>query len=360
MTEAHIRGVYERDRGSGVYWIVYFDALGKRHREKIGPKPLAIAAYQKRKTEVREGKLFPNLRYNRVNFGELCDDFKRAKPSHWSIGRKGSSRGDLFHHVKDWFKERPAALVTPQLIEEKLNGLIKKGRAPSTANRYRSILSSIFTWAIRNDRIASNPVRSVGLRREENHGIRFLEEKEEKTLRAAIVDIAPEHEPAFSLALYTGMRLGEQRSLTWSDVDIDRGFLYLRKTKSGKPRPIPLNAEAKEALQRLKKSGRYEQVSPGHPRFWFEKAIVNAKIVGFRWHDLRHTFASRMVMAGVDLRTVQELLGHESIAMTLRYAHLAPRHLRAAVDAISQTKPGPKRLPPVLPPRFRSAARERP
>lgn len=329
-----MRGIYERVGGSGVWWIRYADALGNIHREKIGPKPLAVAAYQKRKTEVKEGKLFPNIRYNRLNFGDLCDEFKRAKPLHWSIGRKGTSRGDLFNRVRSWYADRPAALITPQAIEEKLNSLIEEKRTAATANRYRSILSSIFSWAVKNDKLPSNPVRSVPIRREDNHRIRFLDEKEEKALRAAIQVTAPFAEPDFTLALHTGLRLGEQRSLTWADVDLKRNFMFLGRTKSGRPRSIPLNGEARRALESLRSSKR-ERVSPGHPRWWFEKVVAGAKIDKLRWHDLRHTFASRLVMAGVDIRTVQELLGHRSIAMTMRYAHLAPRHLQAAVDAIS-------------------------
>ena len=75
------------------------------------------------------------------------------------------------------------------------------------------------------------------------------------------------------------------------------------------------------------------------PRHWFEDAVENAKLVGFTWHDLRHTFASRLVMAGVDLRTVAELLGHKKIQMTMRYAHLAPQHKLAAVEKRNSFSP---------------------
>jgi integrase len=127
------------------------------------------------------------------------------------------------------------------------------------------------------------------------------------------------------------MRLGEQFSLTWPDVDLERGFIQLLMTKSGRPRTIPLNADASAALRELHRRRRSDRVCGGHPRSWFTRCLAAASVSAFRWHDLRHTFASRLVMAGVDLATVQELMGHQTVSMTLRYAHLSDDHKAAAV-----------------------------
>lgn len=323
-----VRGVYERDRGSGIFWIRWADGGGLIHREKVGTRELAIAAYQKRKSEVREGRFFPRLREQRVTFGDLVDEFKKAKPNHWSKG--------LIDIIKSWFADYPARSVTPQKIQEKMNALVSDGRTDATANRYRAIIGAVYSWAIRNGRIERNPARMVPLRREENHRIRFLEAEEETRLRKVI---HARHEPEFTLALNTGMRLGEMMSLAWGDVDLERKVIQLRKTKSGRPRSVPINADALTALKKLRKQGR-SQVMASHPRYWFEAALTAANVKNFRWHDLRHTFASRLVMAGVNLRTVQELLGHQTIAMTIRYSHLAPSHLRAAVESLRPKKTG--------------------
>lgn len=328
------RGVYERDKDSGVWWIRYADAAGAIHREKVGPYALAVSAYQKRKTQIREEKFFPITRDQRLTFGEIADDFLRAKPNHWSK--------KTFKIARAWFAEMPVVLVTPQRIQEKLNSLKsfkdkfhpnERELAPATINRYRAIISAIFSWAVRNGRVASSPMKAVPILREHNERIRFLEENEEKLFRAALSEIAPEREPEFTLSLHTGIRQGELLSLKWTDVDLQRGFIHLKKTKSGNGRTIPLTAPAKHALEQLKKQG-HQHVSAGHPRWWFDRAIEAAKIENFRWHDIRHTFASRLVTEGASLKAVRDLMGHKTIAMTMRYAHLAPAHLRDAVNLL--------------------------
>lgn len=145
--------------------------------------------------------------------------------------------------------------------------------------------------------------------------------------------------PIVLLAMNTGLRRGELMSLTWDDVDLQRRVLTVRRerAKSGKQRHIPLNAEALAVLQQWKGQtggeGRLFRVND--PKKAWEGLLEAAGITGFRFHDLRHHFASRLVMAGVDLNTVRELLGHADLPMTLRYAHLAPEHLAEAVEKLA-------------------------
>jgi site-specific recombinase XerD len=196
--------------------------------------------------------------------------------------------------------------------------------------------------------MSTNPLASVKRYRENASKLRWLNRKEEKAVRKAIRTDAASgaaHEAEFDLALNTGMRRGEQFFLEWRDCDLKRGKLTV-KGKTG-VRPIEANRNARAALRRLHKiSGAGKYVSPDasddvkrDARRWLEHAVKDAGIDHFRWHDLRHTFASRLVMAGVDIRTVQELLGHKSITMTMRYAHLAPSHLRAAVEKMNEEAP---------------------
>lgn len=135
--------------------------------------------------------------------------------------------------------------------------------------------------------------------------------------------------------------------LTWENVDASRRVVTVPRSKNGETRHVPLNSVALAALTALRKRSngigpviRNAQREPlAGPRYWFEPAIGRAKIRAFSWDCLRHTFASRLVMAGVDLRTVQELLGHKSIAMTVRYSHLSPTHPLAAVERLAGTIP---------------------
>jgi len=174
-------------------------------------------------------------------------------------------------------------------------------------------------------------------RLEDNARIRFLSADEETALRKAVEAKCSQHLSELVLALNTGLRLSEQFGLTWADVSLTRRLLTIPRSKNGSTRHVPLNQAAVRALEDLREgthsSGFVCGGAPG-PRRWFEPALKDAKISGFSWHCLRHTFASRLVMAGVDLRTVQELLGHKTIAMMVRYAHLAPKHTLAAVERL--------------------------
>jgi site-specific recombinase XerD len=139
------------------------------------------------------------------------------------------------------------------------------------------------------------------------------------------------------LALNAGLRLSEQYLLRWEDVSFARRSLTVAGSKNGSARHVRLNQAAPGALETLRdKSKGSEFVCGGAKtsRKWFEPAVLAPKLEHFFWHCLRHTFASRLVMAGVDIRTVQELLGHKTISMTVRYAHLAPQHQLAAVERL--------------------------
>jgi integrase len=159
---------------------------------------------------------------------------------------------------------------------------------------------------------------------------------EEEKLRRVLRENDRCLEAEFDLALDTGMRRGEQYRLRWEDVNCRLGIITIPRSKHGERRYIPINSAAKialEVLQRQTDGSGY--VVPGakaprnkDPRRTFEAAVKESGILNFRYHDIRHTFASRLVMAGVDLRTVQELMGHKTVAMTIRYSHLAPSHQR--------------------------------
>ena len=133
--------------------------------------------------------------------------------------------------------------------------------------------------------------------------------------------------------------------LDWGQVDFERRQIHLPKTKNGDPRTIPLNSIALTALKDLDGRAKKMRPTPVFPsirtgeslqgsRGWFPSALEEAKIEGYTWHCNSHTFASRLVMVGVDLRRVAELLGHRTLQMVMRYSHLAPEHQASAVDRL--------------------------
>jgi integrase len=184
--------------------------------------------------------------------------------------------------------------------------------------------------------------------REGDGRVRFLNQHshdEEQRLRKIIALRYPTKVPEFDIALNTGMRRSEQYSYTnWACADLRRRDLFIPASKSGRSRHVPLNAVALAAFRELRRrtggkdpifTSRNGGESLRGPRHWFKDAIREAKIKDFTWHDLRHTFASRLVMTGTDLRTVAELMGHATIQMTMRYSHLAPEHKLAAADRLA-------------------------
>jgi site-specific recombinase XerD len=340
-----VRGVFEHPAGSGVWWINYY-VEGRRHREKIGRRSDALALYSKRKNDARAGiKLSDSLKGRKaVLFEELAADAMLYSKTH-----KRSHRGDIsnLNSLLPVFGKMKAEEITPQTISSYFAS--RTDLKPASLNRYRSTMSMIFAEGIRNGRVQVNPARLVRLRKEANARVRFLTYEEEAFIRTIILRRCPQHEPAFTVALETGMRLSEQHTLEWPDVHLDRRQIQLVRTKNGSSRVVVLSEEAVAALKRcqarrnpstrnvfLTRHGEPMQ----NPKAWF-KLVMKDAVAGNRaladvtWHTFRHTFISRLIMAGVDVRTVQDLAGHKSIQMTMRYAHLSPDHKLDAVDRLT-------------------------
>lgn len=261
--------------------------------------------------------------------------------------------------------------VSPFIFEKHRTKRLKDGLTGATTNRTLASLKASLNKAVEWGILKKNPLQSVKKQREDNNAvIRYLSPEENKRLREALekrearrrqererfnvwrrdrgykewpqfANFTDHLKPMVLLALNTGMRRGELFDLKWADVNfVGRSLTVSGITaKSGKTRHIPLNNEAIDVLsgwyaQRKDSElvfpsndgGRMDNISTS-----WAKLMKDAKIENFRFHDLRHDFASQLVMAGVDLNTVRELLGHSDIKMTLRYAHLAPEIKAAAV-----------------------------
>jgi site-specific recombinase XerD len=345
-TRRNPRGVFEKAPGSGEWWIRYVDASGRYRREKAGSKSTAIGLVRKRKTEALQGKKLPEkLRRATVTFADISRDALAYSKAH-----KRTYVDDLarLERILGWFRDRSADSITPQEIERHFEQCIEEEKwAPSTVNHYRSLLSLTYRLAIRDGKATSNPARATQHRREDNSRVRYLTPEEETKLRTEMEARWAGHFPELDLALHTGLRLSEMYGLDWQDVDLAQCLILIRRGKNGESRYARLNSIALKALTELRKRSdgtgavirNLEGEPLAGPRYWFEKAITKAGIVDFHWHDLRHTFASRLTMAGVGLRATQDALGHKSIAMTVRYSHLAPDFLLNVVEKLVPQTP---------------------
>jgi integrase len=332
-SSAKVTGVWEKVPGSRIWWIRYREN-GALHREKVGRKSDALALYQKRKSEIRAGAKLPeNMRRASIRFGQLAEDIRGYSEKHHR------DRGHIESRLKRILPDFEIRLAD-QIKPEDIDGWIARNTdTAATANRYRALFSLIFREALRNGKVTGNPARLVRLRHENNGRIRFLTDDEEKRLRKAITKQFPEHLPELSVSLGTGMRLSEQYSLTWEQIDFARKEINLEQTKNGSARTIPMNSDVLQAFEILhemdKPASPNSRVFPlNSPRYWFATALADAKIVRYRWHDNRHTFCSRLAMRGENMKVIQQLAGHKTIQMSARYAHLGEKNLRTAIEGL--------------------------
>ena len=321
-------------------WYIDYYACGRRKREKIGPsKSLAETVLKKRKVEIAEGKFLDIRKEQKVKFEDFTQQFIELylKPNNMSW-----EKSEL-HNIKrmeKFFAGHHLHEITPILIEK---FKIERGKevAPATVNRGLACLKSMFNRAITWGRFSGgNPVSKVKFLKESNGRLRYLEKEEIVKL---LENCSGHLKPIVILALNTGMRRGEILNLKWQDLDFRRGIIHLFKTKNNEKREIPMNDAVRTALIKVRKHSNSpyifcgEDGKPFHDnRTSFFTALRKSDIIKFRFHDLRHTFASQLVMSGVDLNTVRELLGHKSLEMTLRYAHLSPDHKKRAVDILGK------------------------
>ena len=326
------RGIFEKNPNSGVWWIQYY-ANGCRHREKVGLKSVAIARYQQRKTEAREGRL-PALP-RRVPFDALVHEYLET------VRGRLRSFPILTIYARRWievFSTRPLTSILPMTIERCI-AQREQEVAPATVNRELAFLKRVFAVALKNKFISENPAKEVKFLREPSGRVRWLSDEEEVQLHA---EVAEADWKIIAFAIYTGLRRGEQFGLRWDKIDLANHVATIPRSKHGGVRHVPLNDTAMAILLSLPSRshspwvfasaiGKTPLNAPNFVHRVFDPALRRAKVEDFRWHDLRHTFASRLAMKGVSLHEIKELLGHKTLAMTLRYAHLSPTHLHHAV-----------------------------
>ena len=355
---ARAKGIYKR---GNVYWIAYAGLDGKVIRESSKSDKFRDAAtlLVKRRQCIHEEKMPEIKRIGNHTFNDLVKDYLKWAERQRAFGQKEL----VVNQLKERFGPMSLRRFDTRLIEtyqsERLQGGKKKlktdeivANKPATINRHLATLKHMFTKAVEWDMVEEETlkrVRRVKMLEENNRRLRYLSNEECK----ALVDACCDHlKPIVITALNTGMRKGEILSLKWDNVDLHHGFILLDYTKNGERREIPINATLKATLEDLYKGSEKRPRRIDIPFVFYDDktktrfvriqraftgACRRAKIKDFRFHDLRHTFASQLIMAGIDITTVKELLGHKTLTMTLRYAHLAPAHKVKAVNVLDQT-----------------------
>lgn len=337
------RGVYEKVPGSGDYWIRYADPTGKIRRQHIG-RSLAAARdiAEQRRTEVRQGRFNPDTigkRRQRMTVKEMFDLYL---PLRTEVRNK--TEDQRYAHL--WtkaFGSLELDELTPLDLEKWRSEQIRRVK-PSTVNRAMEYLRAFYYLAVRDEHCQANPVAKLSLLQENNERTRFLTEPEEAKLSA---QMQPADFDLVLFAIHSGMRRGEQFGLRWEEVDQDNRFAKIPRSKAGRYRIVHLNDVALAVLERQRArapgspwvfpSRRNPSVPRNAQAFVqraFDPALEAARIEDFVWHDLRRTFASRLAIAGQPLNTIGDLLGHSTPAMTKRYSHLSPGHLREAVETL--------------------------
>lgn len=345
-------GVYLR--GKSWYFNFYYE--GRRYNEKIGPvsKSVAEEKLDIRRSEVIRGEWKPKtVKISFDKFKEQYLEFSKVNKKPRTAERDIVSMkplqrffaGKLLSEINPFmierYKQERKGDVTSR-YKQKSKG---KGVSVRTVNVELACLRHMFNMAIRWGKAQRNPMSEVKLFKEPEGKDRILSPAEETRLFDAIrsSNRACQLEPIIVTALTTGMRLSEILNLKWSNVDFVNRLIIVEGTKSGYIRKIPMNTRLTETLSSAKKVSRNEKVFVNERRESYKSfrtswnhALERAKIEGFTFHSLRHTFGTRLGMAGVDVKTIQELMGHRDIKMTMRYSHPTPEHKRKAVEMLNQ------------------------
>jgi len=310
---------------------------------------------QQTEAAIREGRCFKTAEAKGRTFAEMIDRYVRTV-----LPAKGENSQHSQKHQLMWWKEQlgqyTLANLTPALIAQQRDvlakGITRRGRqrSPSTVNRYLAALSHCYGIAVREWRwVDDNPVREVTKLEEPRGRVRFLLDDERNRLLAECRKSGNEClYDVVVLALSTGMRHSEIMNLRWDDVDTRRGVAVLYDTKSGERRAVPLVGHALEILEERALNRREGSpyvfpglYRPGEPprsrqiRSAWDEAVKRAGIDDFRFHDLRHSAASCLAMNGASLAEIAHLLGHKTLQMVKRYAHLSEAHTKTVVERMN-------------------------
>ena len=343
-----------RKRGNS-WQIDYLDPGGKRVRQSFKTRKEASAELGKRVSLIAEGRYLDVKPECKTTLTELCKKYTE------NFGNQSSfenAKGKYLSNFKESFGEnRLLSTITYGEVETYRNQLRQKPvtanrngveivvrglRKDASVNREISCLHHLFSKAVEWDMMEKSPFehKKSLILKENNERLRFLNDDEISSL---LEDSSPHLKPIVSCAILTGMRRGEILSLKWDQIR--GGFIYLEKTKTNEARQIPIS----EVLEAILKDIRHKEHLRSEYVFTFRQdriqdnikksfaaAVKRAGLVDFHFHDLRHTFASQVLLNGGTLHDLRELLGHKSMTMTLRYSHLTQESKRKAVNLLGK------------------------
>ncbi|CAG0955503.1 Tyrosine recombinase XerD [Methanosarcinales archaeon] len=337
-----MKGLFKRP--DSPYWHIDIVHKGKRYRKSLHTtsKRQAEQFYHKIKSESVEGRYLDKLEGEHKTFEELAEKYindyaKRHKRS-WD---KDAQR--TRNHLTPYFGKMMVTDITPKVISQYKAYRYQQGVCSATINRELTIMKHMYSIAVKEwEWCRDNPVKRVSMEKERPPRDRWLSFEEEAKLLKACPDWLRD---VVIFALHTGMRQGEILGLRWKDVNLSQGIATLEMTKNGDRRSVPLNRTAWEMLLRKSRvryltsdfvftSSTGTQIDSGNLRRDFMRVLKGTGIKGFCFHDLRHTFATRLVQRGIDVYKVQKLLGHRDIKTTQRYAHHYPESLRDSVESL--------------------------
>ncbi len=309
-------------------------------------KKLAHRIYLENHRQFVDESHFPDQNAKQISFFKMCDEYleKHAKVNK----RSWDADACIIGKLKDHFGDIQLGTIRPQDIEGFKAKRLKctKGKdeekrpiKPATINRELTVLKTIFNKAILWGYADRNPMRGVRLFKEEFIPIKILSREERKKLLEASPDFL---KPILVTALKTGMRHGEIRGLRWEEVDLENGIISVTHTKSKKLREIPIHPELSEMLAALPNRSAYVFCDEGGEklkqdgiiRHAFDQLKKQCGMPDLTFHALRHNFASELISKGADIRTVQEYMGHSSLRMLQRYAHMNKGIWRSTIQLL--------------------------
>lgn len=335
--------VFQRPDRAG-WWVEYRDAEGRKRREKCRSKDTAQKLLARRLDEVDKRRKLGTPETRNVTF----DDFAEIYLSRYAAQKSAYQRDELVLevHLIPTFAGKLLSQITRADIDAytaRRAALVK----PATVNRELGVLSRMLSLAVEWDYLETAP----RLRRLRVHATKlvFLEPDEIRRLLAVCL---PRYRTLFAFLILTGLRREEALSLRWPDVDLERGLVTLARTKNWKGRVVPMPDNITAMLAALERNGEYvfqwrgKRLQQNRIQRPLKSAVLRAGIdKPVSPHTFRHTYASLLVMAGVDLVTVAELLGHSSLEMVRRYAHLSESHriqaakrLGSVLDTVTDTE----------------------
>jgi len=329
----------------GKNWYIDYYVNGQRKRKKIGPsKKLAIQVLKDIHVKIAKREYLGIHEEKKILFEDFAKEYLVYSKANKSPSSYRRDMVSINSNLIPAFKGFYLFEITSPMIEKYKAERLKEVE-PATVNREIGCLRHMFNKAIAWGYLKKNSVTEVKSLKEPPGRVRYLIKEEIEALLKAINQLprgCGEYlRPIVVLALNTGMRKGEILNLKWKDIDLEGRKITIIKSKNNQVRIIPINDTLYHELKKIKRESCDEFVFSnrngdpfGNVRKSFERALKIANITDFTFHDLRHTFASHLVMSGCNLRAVQQLMGHKDIKMTMRYSHLSKEHLQEAVSKL--------------------------